>query len=87
MKSYAVIITYPYEPFSPEKSAVYLFETENEAKRFLEDSIKEQFQINVGKDDYEVDYWMNKERTYGWYKEWNLEDISMMEVSISRVYE
>jgi len=87
MKSYAVIVTYPYEPFSPESSAVYLFETEEQAKQFLEDAIKEHFQMNVGKDDYEVDYWISNDRTYGWCKEWNLEDISKMEVHLSRVYE
>jgi hypothetical protein len=87
MKSYAVVFTYPYEPFSPENSAVYLFETEDKAKHFLEDAIKEHFQMNVGKDDYEVDYYVSKDRTYGWYKEWNLMDISKMEVFLSRVYE
>ena len=58
--SYAVIFTYSFD----DEVAVYLFETEEEAKNFLESSYKEELRIDTEENEWNSEGTISKD---GWY--------------------
>ena len=58
--SYAVIFTYSFD----NEVAVYLFETEEEAKDFLKSSYKEELRIDIEENEWHSEGIISKD---GWY--------------------
>ena len=58
--SYAVIFTYNFD----DEVAVYLFETEEEAKNFLESSYKEELRIDTEENEWNSEGTISED---GWY--------------------
>lgn len=60
MKNYAVIFTYSFD----NEVAVYLFETEEQAKKFLEDSYIEELRIDIEENGWGSEGTISDD---GWY--------------------
>lgn len=58
--NYAVIFTYSFD----DEVAVYLFETEEEAKNFLESSYKEELRIDIEENGWHSEGTISED---GWY--------------------
>ena len=58
--SYAVIFTYSFD----DEVAVYLFETEEEAKKFLKDSFSEELRIDTEENEWNSEGTISED---GWY--------------------
>lgn len=83
MKNYAVIFTYNFD----SDVAVYLFETEDEAKKFLKDSYAEELRIDIKENGWDSEGFISKD---GWYaKITNYFDngIDITEFRIGNIYQ
>lgn len=84
-KNYAVIFTYSFD----SEVSVYLFATEQEAKKFLKDSLDEEVRIDREENGWDCEFTLSED---GWYAKItnNFDDgddpVDVTEMCIGRVY-
>lgn len=82
MKSYAVIFSYSFD----SDVAVYLFDTQKEAIDYLENSVKEEFRIDVDENGWASSYDISDDGLYGIIKNHHLDRTDVTEVRVGSVY-
>lgn len=82
MKSYAVIFSYSVD----HDVAVYLFDTEEEAKKLLSDSIVSMFIEEVKHQKCGLSYDISEDGLFGVLERHYLDRVARMEVRVGRVY-
>lgn len=82
MNSYAVIFSYSVD----HDVAVYLFDTEEEAKEFLSDSVLSMFLEEAGHQECGLSYDISEDGLFGTVKYHYLDGIDTVEVRVGRVY-
>lgn len=60
MKSFAVIFTYSFD----DEVAVYLFDTEDEAKKFLKESFEEEVRIDTEENGWDCNSYIEDDGKY-----------------------
>ena len=82
MKSYAVVFSYNFD----SDVAMYLFDTQEEAIKYLEQSIKEEFWIDVDENGWSSSYDISDDGLYGIIKNHFLDRVDVTEVRVGSVY-
>lgn len=84
--NYAVIFTYSFD----SEVSVYLFKTEDEAKKFLLDSLKEEVRIDIEENGWEVEHCISDDGRYAKITN-NFDDgdrpIDITEMRIGQIYQ
>lgn len=82
MKSYAVTFYYSFD----DDVAVYLFDTQEDAVKFLIDSILAEHKIDVDENGWPSECEFNENKTYGVLRTYFQDGTDVMEARVGNVY-